>query len=104
MTPLTFQRYVRVTASASASVQVAVAVRIALVEGAWLLSDTVAVGAEFRTRTLLEVRGALEVTPSLAVTRRAIWSALSPLPAVARLSVAPVAPAMSTPFFVHCRA
>ncbi len=39
--------------------------------------------------------------PSLAVTRSRIRSPLSPLPAVARFSDGPVAPAMSVPFRVH---
>jgi hypothetical protein len=78
-----------------------VAVNVAFVAGAWLFSATVATGGEFRIVTELDVRGALALTPSLAMTRSVIWSPLSPFPAVARFSVAFVAPAMFTPFFVH---
>jgi hypothetical protein len=47
------------------------------------------------------VSGSLVALPSLAVTRTAIASPRSPLPLTARSSVAPIAPAMSVPFFVH---
>jgi hypothetical protein len=62
---------------------------------------TVAVGAELATVVGLLVTGALVAMPSDTRTRTAIASPRSPLPAVARLRVALVAPLMSTPFFVH---
>ena len=58
-------------------------------------------GAVFCTVTGLEVTGALVASPSSAVTRTRIRSPLSPLPAVARFSVPPVAPPMSVPLRVH---
>ena len=53
-------------------------------------------GGELTTVTGAEVTGALEAVPSLTVTRTRIRSPWSPLPAVARSSVEPVAPAMSS--------
>ena len=58
-------------------------------------------GALLTTVTEAEVTGALESVPSLTVTRTVIWSPRSPLPAVARLSVALVAPGMSRPARIH---
>ena len=89
------------TGSPSASARVAVAVSVWLVVGPAGLSPTVAVGAELATVAGEDVTGLLESRPSDAVARTRIWSPRSPLPAVARLSVEAVAPAMSTPFFVH---
>ena len=79
----------------------AVAVTVALVAGLAGASPTVAAGAVLATVTGLEVSGALVAVPSLTVTRTRIRSPLSPLPAVARLSVLPVAPLMSVPLRVH---
>ena len=58
-------------------------------------------GALLTTVTAAEVTGALLVAPSFTVTVTSIWSPRSPLPAVARFSVAPVAPAMSRPARRH---
>ena len=89
------------TASSSSSDDVAVAVSVALVEGEWSSSDTVAVGAVFRMVTGADVTAGEAATPSETLTRTRITSPLSPLPATERSSVASVAPAMSVPFFVH---
>ena len=58
-------------------------------------------GAVFCTVTGLEVTGALVAWPSSTVTRTRIRSPLSPFPAVARFSVAPLAPEMSVPLRDH---
>ena len=58
-------------------------------------------GALLTTVTAAEVTGALLTVPSLTVTRTSIWSPRSPLPAVARFSVEPVAPTMSRPARRH---
>ena len=58
-------------------------------------------GALLTTVTGAEVNGALLTVPSLTVTRTRIRSPRSPLPAVARLSVAPVAPRCRVPARVH---
>src|SRR5215210_1158859 len=100
--PLTFQTYVSdTTSAASRSVFVAVAVSVPSVPTGFGDSDTVAVGAVLPTVTASAVTGPLVRAPSDAVTRTAMLSPLSPFPAGARLSVDVVAPAMSTPFFVH---
>ena len=62
---------------------------------------TVAVGAELATVTGSDVVGPELPSPSETETRTRIRSPSSPLPAVARFSVAPVAPAMSVPLRVH---
>ncbi len=58
-------------------------------------------GAVFCTVTGLEVTGALLALPSSTVARTRIRSPLSPLPAVPRFSVGPVAPEMSVPLRDH---
>jgi hypothetical protein len=55
-------------------------------------------GALFLT-VVESLAAALSAVPSLALTSTAIVSPLSPLPAVARLSVLPLSPASTTPFF-----
>ena len=58
-------------------------------------------GALLTTVTGLEVTGALSAVPSLTVAMTRMRSPRSPLPAVARLSVELVAPAMFVPLRVH---
>ena len=95
--PLTFQTYVSATASPSASLFVAVAVSVSFVPAGSGESETPAAGAEFWIVTAPEASGVESPSPSFATTETVIWSPSSPCPGWARSSVAPVAPAMSTP-------
>ena len=63
--------------------------------------SVVKAGAVLSTVTGSEVTGALVALASETVTRTRIASPRSPLPAVARFSVALVAPPMSVPLRVH---
>jgi hypothetical protein len=58
----------------------------------WSIVALVTDGALFWIVVAPDVDGADEAVPSDAVTRTVIASPLSPFPAVARFSVAPVAP------------
>ena len=74
---------------------------MAAVSGELGASATVATGAVLATVTGLEVTGVLLTVPSLTVAMTRMRSPRSPLPAVARLSVELVAPAMFVPLRVH---
>ena len=92
------------TASPSRSLLATDTVSVSFVCGeASTIETLVIAGAAFTTVTALDVAGPSETAPSETETRSAIWSPLSPLPGTARSSVAPVAPARSTPFFRHWR-
>src|SRR5215207_5006470 len=100
--PSTRQVYVRVTVSApSGSAFVAVAVTVAFVVGLAGDRPTVADGAELITVTGSDVVGPELASPSETATRTRISSPSSPLPAVARVSVAAVAPTMSRSLRIH---
>ena len=89
-------------ASPSASAVTTVSESVSFVFGAaWSIATEEIVGAELAIVTAAEVEGVELAVPSLAVTWTVIWSALSPLPAWERSSVAAVAPPMFTPPFFH---
>ena len=89
-------------ASPSASALTIVALSASFVLGAaWSIVTDEIVGAAFPTVTAGDVAGAEDAVPSETTTRTATESPLSPLPAAARSSVAPVSPARSVPFLTH---
>ncbi len=88
--------------SPSGSVELADAESVSSVCGAACVIETLSrVGAESATTRAPETTGVELAAPSPAVTRTVIESPLSPLPRTERSSVAPVSPAMSTPFRRH---
>ena len=83
----------RASPSGSALVAETVSVSVGL-RGRLVIATEEIVGAELAIVTAAEVEGVALAVPSLAVTWTVIWSALSPLPAWDRSSVAAVAPPM----------